>query len=173
MENRDDGEFIRRNDFDILKIKTKNVVLIWQNVHGITSEEVACKLDNAMLKWQVELTETLGIWIDKGLAMTEGELILARANLGAVVEVWLKFFYCVYYEDYCKGPITDKRGNLVEPEDMSFERLKEFSTGKLWEDRKSFEYGWVDRYSIKEMRFILLIIERLGRRRSFWMMLII
>ncbi len=46
-----------------------------------------------MLEWQSELTITLKIWIDKGLTMSTGELILARANLGAVVESWLKFFY--------------------------------------------------------------------------------
>jgi hypothetical protein len=55
--------------------------------------------------------------------MTTGELILARANLGAVVESWLKFFYSVYYEDYCKSPIT-KSGKMVEPEKAQFEDLK-------------------------------------------------
>lgn len=75
--------------------------------------------------------------------MTTGELILARANLGAVVESWLKFFYSVYYEDYCKSPIT-KSGKMVEPEKAQFEDLKNFSNGKLWDNANSSEYVWVD-----------------------------
>ena len=61
-----------------------------------------------------ELTDTLKIWIDKGSTMTEGELILARTNMGALVESWIKFFYCVYYEDYMKIPLTqNKKGKTI------------------------------------------------------------
>ena len=77
-----------------------------------------------MLNWQSELTQPLEIWISKGLSMTEGELILARANLGAVVESWLKFFYCVYYDDYCNDPITNSKGKMVEPEKHPLTILK-------------------------------------------------
>ena len=141
---------MKYSKFELLKIKTKNTELLWKNVYGIASKETALKLDVAMLDWQSELTNTLEIWIEKGLSMTEGELILARANIGAVVESWLKFFYCVYYDDYCRNPITDKKGNMVEPEKISFENLKNFSTGKLWDDTKSEEYIWVG--SIQDKR---------------------
>lgn len=94
----------RRSSFDILTIQTNNVSLLWKNVHGIAPDNAAKKLDIAMLDWQSELTKTLKIWIDKGLDMTVGELILARANLGAVVESWLRFFYCVFYDDYINQP---------------------------------------------------------------------
>jgi len=56
-----------------------------------------------MLDWMSQLTQCLSIWIDKGLDMTDGELILARTNLGSIVECWLKFFYYVYYDDYQKN----------------------------------------------------------------------
>ena len=109
------------------------------------------KLDIAMLDWQSELTKTLKIWIDKGLDMTVGELILARANLGAVVESWLRFFYCVFYDDYINQPMKNKKGQILEPEkDMRFEDLKKFSTGILWDDEKSKDYLWVD--SIQKKR---------------------
>ena len=135
--------------FDILKIKTNNTLLLWKDVYGIAPNSTASKLDKAMLVWQKELTDTLEIWIDKGLSMTDGELILAFANLGAVVESWLKFFYCVYYDDYCKNPITYKdpktgKDKMVEPEKAKFDKLKEFSRGKLWTDEKSKAYLWVD-----------------------------
>ena len=141
----------RRSSFDILTIQTNNTVLIWKGVHGIAPDNAAKKLDIAMLDWQSELTKTLKIWIDKGLDMTVGELILARANLGAVVESWLRFFYCVFYDDYINQPMKNKKGHILEPEkDMRFEDLKKFSTGILWDDEKSKDYLWVD--SIQKKR---------------------
>lgn len=133
----------RRNRYEALTIITNNEALLWKQSRGYAPNSAADKLDKAMLEWQSELTQTLKIWIDKGLAMTTGELILARANLGAVVESWLKFFYSVYYEDYCKSPIT-KGGKMVEPEKAQFEDLKNFSNGKLWDNANSSEYVWVD-----------------------------
>ena len=141
----------RRSSFDILTIQTNNTALIWKDVHGIAPDNAAKKLDIAMLDWQSELTKTLKIWIDKGLDMTVGELILARANLGAVVESWLRFFYCVFYDDYINQPMKNKKGQILEPEkDMRFEDLKRFSTGILWDDEKSKDYLWVD--SIQKKR---------------------
>ena len=141
----------RRSSFDILTIQTNNTALIWKDVHGIAPDNAAKKLDIAMLDWQSELTKTLKIWIDKGLDMTVGELILARANLGAVVESWLRFFYCVFYDDYINQPMKNKKGQILEPEkDMRFEDLKKFSTGILWDDEKSKDYLWGD--SIQKKR---------------------
>ena len=141
----------RRSSFDILTIQTNNTALIWKDVHGIAPDNAAKKLDIAMLDWQSELTKTLKIWLDKGLDMTVGELILARANLGAVVESWLRFFYCVFYDDYINQPMKNKKGQILEPEkDMRFEDLKRFSTGILWDDEKSKDYLWVD--SIQKKR---------------------
>ncbi|SHO43658.1 hypothetical protein [Anaerocolumna xylanovorans] len=134
----------KRDRYNVLVILTNNAALIWKEARGIAPDSSADKLDDAMLEWQSELTKTLKIWIDKGLAMTAGELILARANLGAVVESWLKFFYCVYYEDYCKSPITNNKGKMIEPEKASFDNLKDFSSGKLWDDVNSPVYAWVD-----------------------------
>lgn len=141
----------RRSSFDILTIQTYNTALIWKDVHGIAPDNAAKKLDIAMLDWQSELTKTLKIWVDKGLDMTVGELILARANLGAVVESWLRFFYCVFYDDYINQPMKNKKGQILEPEnDIRFEDLKKFSTGILWDDEKSKDYLWVD--SIQKKR---------------------
>ena len=129
-----------KNLFDVLVTITNNDALLWKEARGIAPDSAADKLDNAMLNWQSELTKTLKIWIDKGIDMSDGELILARANLGAVVESWLKFFYCIYYEDYIQSPITNHNGKLVQPEKASFDDLKKFSTGKLWDDVNSYEY---------------------------------
>ena len=136
---------MKATNFELLKIKTNNTVLLWKDVYGIAPNASAEKLYKAMLEWQCELTNTLEIWINKGLDMSVGELILARANLGAVVESWLKLFYCVYYDDYCKKPIVNKKNNkMIEPENAKFEDLNDFSTGKLWDSSTSPEFVWVD-----------------------------
>lgn len=134
----------RRSDYDILRIQTSNTAIMWKESRGIAPDSVADKMDDAMLSWMSELTDTLKIWIDKGISMTDGELILARTNMGALVESWLKFFYCVFYEDYIKNPKTVK-GKMVEPNNMKFEDLKNFSNGILWDDNKSAMYIWVDK----------------------------
>ena len=134
-----------KDKYEVLKIQTMNMALIWKDIHGIATEATAQKLDIAMLDWMSSLTDALQIWINKGCFMTDGELILARTNLGALVESWLKLFYCVFYEDYLRNPQTDRKGVMVEPETMSFEILKNFSLGKLWDDRQDKEYLWVDK----------------------------
>lgn len=134
----------RRSDYDILRIQTSNTAIMWKESRGIAPDSVADKMDDSMLSWMSELTDTLKIWIDKGISMTDGELILARTNMGALVESWLKFFYCVFYEDYIKNPKTVK-GKMVEPNNMKFEDLKNFSNGILWDDNKSAMYIWVDK----------------------------
>ena len=131
--------------YEILKIQTTNTSLVWKNIHGIATESTTRKLDIAMLDWMSSLTDTLQIWIDKGFSMTDGELILARTNLGALVESWLKLFYCVFYEDYLRNPKVDKKGTIVEPETMSFELLKVFSVGILWKNQQDKGYLWVDK----------------------------
>lgn len=158
----------RRSSFDILTIQTNNVSLLWKNVHGIAPDNAAKKLDIAMLDWQSELTKTLKIWIDKGLDMTVGELILARANLGAVVESWLRFFYCVFYDDYINQPMVNKKGKVLEPEkDMRFEDLKNFSTGILWDDDKSSDYLWVDSIQHKRNAIHSFTYKELGTPADF------
>ena len=141
---------MKRSRYEILKIQTSNSALVWKEIRGIVDSEVADKMDSAMLEWIVDLTNCLSIWLDKGDDMSIGELILARVNLGALVESWLKFFYCVFYMDYLKNPKIDKKGKNIEPNDMKFESLKNFSLGILWDDTYSKEYIWVDK--IQHMR---------------------
>lgn len=135
---------MRRSDFDILRIQTNNTALVWKEVRGIAPDSVADKMDAAMLFWMVELTDTLKIWIDKGINMTDGELILARTNIGALVESWLKFFYCAFYEDYLNNPLL-QRNKMVEPNKMKFEDLKNFSIGILFDDKQDALYLWIDK----------------------------
>jgi hypothetical protein len=120
----------------------------WKNVKGWAPESVVMILENTRLDWLKDLTESLEIWIEKAPNLTEGELLLACANLGALVEGWLKLFYCVYYEQYRKAPKKYQDKKMIEPNDLSFEYLKQFSRGILWE-LHSAEDNFVESIQLK------------------------
>jgi len=158
----------KRERYDVLVILTNNTALIWKEARGIAPDSAANKLDDAMLEWQSELTKTLKMWIDKGTSMTTGDLILARANLGAIVESWLKLFYTVYYDDYMSSsPFKDRKGNIAEPESINFENLKNFSTGKLWDKNTSFDYKWVDSVQSKRNAIHSFQYKEIGTPQEF------
>ena len=85
-----------------IRSKTKATNQSWSETCGLAPEDDTAKLDAAMFDWMNDLTDSLDIWVAKSLDMTDGELILAWTNLGALVECWLRFFYCVNYDDYMK-----------------------------------------------------------------------
>lgn len=145
---------------------TSIIMREWENAHGWAPDSAANKLDNAMLKWIVELTECLRIWFNKGNFMTDGELILARANIGSLVECWLKFFYCVYYDDYCDNPRCDKNGRIVEPNIMKFEDLKQFSRGILWSTSDKWD-NWVERIQKQRNAIHAFNFKDIGNNKDF------
>lgn len=128
---------------------TDNTTLIWEEASNelIPPQSASQKIDDAMLSWMRELTKTLRLWTDKGSKMTSGELILARANLGALVESWLKLFYCIYNEDYQNKPKMNHKG-VIEPNDLSFEFLKQYSRGILFQTNDIWD-TWVESVQLK------------------------
>lgn len=128
-----------------IRSKTKAAIQSWSETCGLAPEGVTDKFDAAMLNWMNDLTDSLDIWIAKSLDMTDGELILAWTNLGALVECWLRFFYCAYYEDYMKSPKLGKKGKPLEPDDkaMTFDYLIQYSKGILWDSLQDPLYLWV------------------------------
>lgn len=129
-----------------IQVLTRDITDSWSESRGIAPDSVTDKMDSAMFGWMNDLTDALGIWIDKGLAMSDGELILAQTNLGSLVECWLRFFYCAYYEDYIRNPRM-KRGKPLDPDDkdMSFDYLKQYGVGTLWDNRHDPLYVWVEK----------------------------
>ena len=128
---------------------TEQKLTIWNDVFGYAPISAAIKLDKAMFSWMKSLTYTLRMWLQQAtlgdLDMSEGELILAYANLGALVESWLKFFLSVYYLDYRQNPCI-KRGKTIEPEDLELEDLKQYCRGILWtETAQDSMFQWVEK----------------------------
>ena len=48
---------MRRSDYEVLRLQTNNMALVWKESRGIAPDSVADKLDDAMLKWMSELTD--------------------------------------------------------------------------------------------------------------------
>ena len=133
-----------KDNYQLIKNITTNATLLWKVARGFAPDDVADILDDAKLDWMLELTNTLELWIDKGESMSEGELLLARVNMGALVESWLKLFYCVYNEDYAKSPIRE-HGRPQEAYEASFAKLIEYTDGTFFEDKNDPLYAWIDK----------------------------
>jgi hypothetical protein len=82
----------------------------WGNSAGWASIEAAGLLAKSKLDWQVSLSKTLSLWIANH-ELTPGELILAWANLGSLVEGTLKTFLSVWYRDYISDIEGLKKAN--------------------------------------------------------------
>lgn len=73
----------------------------WSNSHGWAPYTATELMSKSRLDNQVALSFTLKIWLEQEEKQGEnGRLILAWANLGALIEGTLKLFLCAYYEDY-------------------------------------------------------------------------
>lgn len=108
---------------------TRSIMDFWAD-GGWAQSEAANLLDRSMLHWQSSLAESLSHWLD---SESDGDLILAWANLGALVEGQLKLFLCVYYHDYA----TDmdgirRRGQRIEPDGSQLEELRQFFEKRIW-----------------------------------------
>ena len=109
----------------IIKINTE-IRNFWSKAHGWAPISAAELLESSMLNWQVDLSECLLIWTSKE-NLTEGELILAWANLGALLENSMKFFLCVFLEDYKKETKKmKKRKNEILPDEAMLAQLIDF-----------------------------------------------
>lgn len=114
------------NEAIIEKIEsvTKEHLVAWKSARGYAPVNVTNKIDKIMIDWIISLTEHLKIW-DKNIGnLTIGELILARTNLGTLVECWLKFFLVIHLDNYKSKPVVNKKGKVIKPEKLSFEQLR-------------------------------------------------
>lgn len=113
----------------------------WCASHGWAPHKAAHLLSKSRLDWQVSLSETLSLWLSIDAAeMTDGQLILAWANLGSLVEGTMKLFLAVFYQDYV-GDVNalKKNGALLAPDILMLEQLRQFFIknqllSKLWTD---------------------------------------
>lgn len=97
---------------------------------GWAHGEASLLLNKSMLHWQSSLAVSLSRWLD---ATSDGDLILAWANLGALVEGQLKLFLCVHCHDYANDPEgIRRRGKRTDPDGTHLEELREFFVKRIW-----------------------------------------
>jgi hypothetical protein len=145
---------VSANNLESLQAVVEDIILrneeikrLWSDVFGWAPLEAANLLSRSRLDRQVALSRTLMLWIppqlDRECPDAEARLILAWANLGALVEGTLKWFACVFYEDYCKdaNAIRDK-GILVDPDGLAFERLRHFFQKAVWTEYDNYDQ-WI------------------------------
>lgn len=94
-----------------------------------------------MLEWQSSLADCLQFW---NHPLSEGELILAWANIGSLVEGQLKLFLSVFYNDYVADvdAIKTKHGELIDPDAVTLEPLRVFFKKKIWGPLESWD-EWI------------------------------
>jgi hypothetical protein len=100
----------------------------WSNSEGWAPLSAAQLLSNARLDWQTSLSEALAMWcVPVRSALSDGELILAWANLRSLVEGTLKLFLSVHHQDYLfDTSAVQKRGKVVQPDEIQLEALRTF-----------------------------------------------
>lgn len=135
-----DAEASSENNADVVEnIISPNgkLAAFWASAHGWAPEDAANLLSKSRLDWQVSLSETLRLWIDRD-PMTDGELILAWANLGALLEGTLKLFISIYYQDFqgdtealrYANAYDEKKETHKEPDGLTLDVLRKFVVKK-------------------------------------------
>jgi hypothetical protein len=108
----------------------------WSKSHGWSPIDAANLLSKSRLDWLVSLSHSLYKWEENpGEKAKHGDLILAWANLGALVEGSMKFFLSVYYHNYkVDNNAIMQRGQQVEPDGAMFNGLRLFFKKSVWND---------------------------------------
>lgn len=108
--------------------------------HGWAPPEASAVLERSRHDRQTSLCQCLALWLEP--TDDEGRLILAWANLGAVVEGTLKLFLSVWAHDYQKTPITIRK-RPVEPDEPAFDKLRQFFKEQIWLDSQAHWDAWL------------------------------
>lgn len=123
----------------------------WTNAHGWAPIEAANLLGKSRLDWQVSLSKCLKLWLcERSCEKDEGQLILAWANLGSLVEGTMKLFLSVYHDDYIKdsGAFRNwKSKELIDPDILTLEQLiRYFKENDLFGYDKSIDWTvWIQK----------------------------
>jgi hypothetical protein len=151
---------------DRIEWQNRELARFWKAAHGWAPIEAAGLLSKARLDWQVSLSSSLRLWLrDPPNALSDGELILAWTNLGALIEGTLKLFLSVYYNDFqadvenlkAAGAFDHKAQAPKSPDGLTLEPLRKYvavrgligASGndlvKLVQDRRNAIHAFKDR----------------------------
>ncbi|GIP59088.1 hypothetical protein J15TS10_29020 [Paenibacillus woosongensis] len=153
------GLFKRQDEWTLHEVVNRIIEInednetFWSNAHGWAPIAAADLLSISRLDWQTSLSYTLKKWINEGAregASADGSLILAWANLGALVEGTMKLLLCVYYVTYKDDPdailINDYNKGvrvIAEPDAVKFDRMRVFFKKRVWTAEQAHWDNWV------------------------------
>lgn len=106
----------------------EQMVGFWKDSYGWAPVSAADLLGISRLDRLVSLSKSLFHWV-KDENISDGDLILAWTNLGAVVEGSLKLFFSVYYEDYKNDDHAfkdHKTGKIINPAKLKMDKILQF-----------------------------------------------
>ena len=123
--------------------ETREIIEFWQhNSLGWAPADVSKIFANSVLERQSALAGTLSIWPKRN---SEGELILAWVNLGALVEGLMKLFLCVHLHDYQKAERIWTKGKRT-PDSHMLNNLQKFFAEKVWTAAQKTDWDpWIER----------------------------
>lgn len=107
---------------------------MWSDCAGWAPPNAAAILKNARLDRQTSLAVSLGRWLKDEETYSDGDLILAWTNLGALTEGLLKLFLCVYHSDYLADEKTvkqtqafhQKKNEILNPDGLRLDVLIQY-----------------------------------------------
>jgi len=109
--------------------------IFWSGAKGWAPLEAAKLLNKSRLDRQVSLSRCLKLWITtSSLEVQDGNLILAWANLGSLIEGSMKLFLSVWYKTYKSDIDAIKRkGKLQDPDGLQLEPMRQFFKKRIWD----------------------------------------
>lgn len=133
---------------DTIERVNQHWLLNWSDVDGWAPGEVTSVLGKCRLDRQVGLSRMLRLWLSPGDENeSEARLILAWANLGALVEGSLKFFLVVFLHDYVRHAddtfLPKKPGSMDQPEALMLQSLRCFFAERVWTTESMWLDGWI------------------------------
>jgi hypothetical protein len=111
------------------------ITKFWSKSDGWAPVAAAGLLGKSRLDWQASLSGSLRLWIrEPANALTPGELILAWANLGSLIEGTIKTLLSVWYETYKADVENLKKANAYDkakrrahaPDGLGLEQLRNY-----------------------------------------------
>lgn len=115
----------------VRKIVTLNaeIAKFWSQAHGWAPANAANLMSKSRLDRQVSLSRCLYLWFGLTSEDThDGTLLLAWANLGALIEGTLMLFLSIHYEDYTSDidALKCEKGKIKDPDSLTLEELRCF-----------------------------------------------
>lgn len=124
-----------QTDVDDIIIVQAGLADFWSNAHGWAPADGAALLASARLDWTPSLARSLHRWAEPAV-LPDGDLILAWANLGSILESSLRLFLGVYITAYQNSREDLEAINAIEqrgvnqgqpypPSSIQFEKIRQ------------------------------------------------